>query len=51
VYKPGDVADPVVNLRKRGHCLAEISELDPAEWYRHIRRPDQIQTGYFVVMR
>jgi hypothetical protein len=50
VYDPSHVADPVVNLRKRGHCLTEISELNPAEGYRYIRRPDQIDTGYLVVM-
>src|ERR1700719_2002012 len=37
---PGHIADTIINLEKRRHRLAEISELNPAERYRQIRGPD-----------
>jgi hypothetical protein len=50
MHNPGHIADTIINLGKRRHRLAEISELNPAERYRQIRGPDQIDTGHLVVM-
>ena len=50
MHNPGHIADTIINLGKRCHRLAEISELNPAERYRRIRGPDQIDTGHLVVM-
>ena len=50
MHNPGHIADTIVNLGKSRDRLAEISELNPAERYRQIRGPDQIDTGHLVVM-